>query len=283
MQTIDQGNAASPNAKRAAAVREVILNRRSIRQFSASPIADDDLQDILLAGAHAPSGSNAQNQRFLLITDADELARIGSTRFVWPYPNAGKMRDSKPTGLIGGAQAAIIVFADAALSDFRDNGEYHIWEALEIQNCAASMQNMLLMATALGIGSCWISANESMSGTRLLSGQNWRQTLAGYDIPHTCKMQGIIILGHPRGRLSESGFPVGEKEHGASIWSSTTRGPLNRYLIQERGAEQSNPPPGRLRRLGLATLACLMKITLSANRAIDRLILRLETPFIPRR
>ncbi len=284
MQKDDESGGARPS-RHAAGIKEVILNRRSVRQFAAHPVADDHLQDILLAGIHAPSGSNAQNQRFLLVTDPAELERIGAIRFVWPYPNAGRMRGSKPTGLIGGARAAIIVFADAALSDFRDNGEYHIWEALEIQNCAAAIQNMLLMATALGIGSCWISAREPMSRTRLLSRRSWRETLANYDIPPTCKIQGIVILGHPRGGLNDAGFPVGEKAHGASIWSSTARGPIEKYLIKEQDASESPTAaqPSPLCRFALGTLARLMNIALSGANAIDRLILRLERPFIARR
>jgi len=281
MQTDTNSKAIEERADR---LREVILNRRSVRQFSKSPIEYRDIQDILLAGIYAPSGSNAQNQRFLLISDQAELARIGAIRFVWPYPNAGKMRESKPSGLIGGASAAIIIFADAALSDFRDNGEYHIWESLEIQNCAASMQNMLLMATALGLGSCWISANLGMSRTRLLSGQTWRDALSSYDIPQTCKIQGIIILGHPRARLSDAGFPVGEKEHGASIWSCTQRAPVEHYMIKGRNSSSINPiQPSGVRRFTLALLARLMTFSLSATQSIDRLILRVERPFLTKR
>lgn len=268
---------------RADALKQVILNRRSVRQFSEQPIEEDVLRDILQAGVYAPSGSNAQNQRFLLITDPAELARIGAIRFVWPYPNAGKMRTSKPSGLIGGSRAAIIVFADAALSDSRDNGEYHIWEVLEIQNCAAAIQNMLLMATALGIGSCWISASSAMSRTRLLSELTWRETLSNYDIPQTCKIQGIVILGHPRSRLDDAGFPVGEKEHGASIWSSTERQPLDHYLLKAPKHCGYVPELTPTRKLTLRLLSQLMNVALAAVRGIDRLILRLERPFLPKR
>ncbi|MFO7665566.1 MAG: nitroreductase family protein [Desulfobacterales bacterium] len=221
-------------ANRAAIVKDVLLNRRSVRQFQNQPLKREHLNDIIEAAIYAPSGSNTQNQRFLVIEDKNELRALGNIRFIWPYPTSGNIREKKSYGLIGDAAAAILVFADAALTDARDIGEYYIWESLEIQNCAASIENMLNMAAAHGVGSCWLSASEKMTRTRLLSGHTWVKALAPYYIPETYKIQGIVILGYPRGGLNEAGFPKGEKEHGATFWRETKRKEISHYLVQKR-------------------------------------------------
>lgn len=256
--------------ERSLIVKEVLLHRRSVRQFSEEKIERQHLLDILEAAIYAPSGSNSQNQRFLVVEDKEELEALGRHRFIWPYPTAGQMRAKRPAGLIGGAAVAIVVFADASLTDGRDIGEYYIWESLEIQNCAASIENMLNMATALGIGSCWLSAGERMSRTRLVTDRSWAEVLASYDVPETYKIQGIVILGHPRAALDQHGYPRGEKEHGATHWQKTNRRTIDHYLVKRR--DLSRMPPIVLSRLDRANL----RIASMVSRGLLHLMKRVD-------
>ena len=181
-------------------VEAALLNRHSVRHFNSNKIPHQDLLRLVKAGIHAPSGSNWQNQRFLLVEDDEELMRIGKHRFVWPYKGANHQRIKKnyPAGIIGNSAAAIIVFSNSLDNDRRGNGEYYLWEGLESQNCSASIENILTLATAMGIGSCWVSASDKMNYTRMFSGQSWRKIFANYQIPSYYKLQGIVILGYPR-------------------------------------------------------------------------------------
>ena len=221
-------------------VEKVIWKRCSVRRFSDEKIPRDILTKLVEAGIHAPSGSNWQNQRFLVIDEAGEIVRIGKSRFVWPYRNMdeSKIKKSHPAGIVGEAAALIIVFSDSLNNDRRGNGEFHIWESLEIQNCSASIENILIMATALRIASCWISASDSMNYTRMFSGKSWRNLLSNYEIPPYYKLQGIVLLGHPTA-VDEEGFPIGEKKHGATVWQSTKRSPLEHYCINKRETDDS--------------------------------------------
>lgn len=180
-------------------VREVILNRRSTRWFSDNPIAREDLLDLVEAGVYAPSAANTQNQRFLIINDKDEIERIGRVRR-FPYPSGGC-----------NAAAIIVVFIDVTKHPYRA-GEYNIWYGTWIQNGAASIENILLLAAAKGIGSCWISAIKNMDNTRLLSGKSWREVFSGYNIPDTLEVQGIVMLGYPH-RYNSVGLPCGDTVH----------------------------------------------------------------------
>lgn len=223
-------------------VEIAIARRRSVRHFTNEPIPDDLLERLISAGANAPSGSNWQNQRFLTITDQDEIMRIGKERFVWPYKGANqeKIKQSHPGGIIGHAAAVIMVFSNSKENDRRGNGEYHIWQGLEIQNCAASIENILILATAMGIGTCWISGSDKMNYTRMLSDGSWRKLLSSYDIPPYYNLQGIIILGYPKAK-DEEGYPKGERMHGATVWQSTDRRPNDYYLIKKRNSSTNEP------------------------------------------
>lgn len=262
----------------ACVVETAIVRRRSVRHFSSRPIATYDLDRLIAAGVAAPSGSNWQNQRFLVITDPAEIMRLGSQRFVWPYKaaNIPKVKESHPSGIIGHGAALIIVFSDSKENDRRGNGEYHLWQSLEIQNCAASIENILLMATALGIGSCWVSASDKMNYTRMLSGGSWRKMLINYKIPPQYSMQGIIILGYPKTK-DELGYPKGESKHGATVWQTTERKPIEHYLIQERTGDEG--PERDLSSTDKLTLRLLSKGIRKCQRAtaiLDGWVHRIE-------
>ena len=258
-------------------VKEVLLKRRSVRQYRDQKLSPEQINDILEAAIFAPSGSNSQNQRFLVIEDKEELKRLGRLRFVWPYPTAGKMRQKNPAGLIGGAAVAIVVFADAAFTEARDIGEYYIWESLEIQNCSASIENMLNMATALGVGSCWLSASERMSRTRLLSGRSWAKAFPKYNVKKSYKVQGVVILGYPRGGHDEAGFAKGEKEHGATFWQTTERRSLDHYLVKRREvSDELNIQLTKKDRILLSAASKVSGLLLLMLRWVDNLVYDIE-------
>jgi nitroreductase len=260
---------------RADTLQSVITHRRSVRQYSSEPIPEPDILRIIEAGVYAPSGSNAQNQRFLILKSTEEKHALGKIRFVWPYPSAQKMRKRRVSGLIGSAAAVVVVFADTSLTDRRDNGEYYIWQTLETQNCAASIENMLNMATALGIGSCWLSATAAMSRSRLLSGQSWAATFADFDVPAWYRIQGIVILGYPNAGYDDHGYPKGERMHGASEWAPTTRKPLANYLVT-KATPAAVLPLRRFERLRLHFYAWLTARILRLLARLDRNIYQLE-------
>lgn len=261
---------------RADTLHTVLTHRRSVRQFSPDVIAEQDILRIVEAGVYAPSGSNAQNQRFLVLKTAEEKQALGTIRFVWPYPSAQSMRQKKASGLIGGATAVVVVFADTSLTDRRDNGEYYIWQTLETQNCAASIENMLNMATALGIGSCWLSATAAMSRSRLLSGRSWASAFADFDVPAWYRIQGIVILGYPSAGCDDLGFPKGERMHGASEWAPTTRKPVSDYLVTKRTSAAAPLPLGPLEQLRLRIGWWLTARLLRVLAHVDRNIYQLE-------
>jgi len=108
-----------------------IMERRSIRKFQADRrVSREVLENIVVAGVEAPSGCNMQLRQFVIVDDPALLAKLA------PLNRA-----------MNGAPACIAILAEPKATPY---GEY--WR----QDASASMQNMLLAATALGLGSCWI-------------------------------------------------------------------------------------------------------------------------------
>ena len=106
-----------------------IRTRREIRDYANKDIANDVLQKILEAGRLAPSSKNSQPWHFVVIRNKETLGRIAKLT---------------PTGAhIAAAPVAIAVLMDAA-------------KLPEIDGTRA-IQNMVLAAWDLGVGSCWIT------------------------------------------------------------------------------------------------------------------------------
>lgn len=62
--------------KRAAAFRETMQRRRTVRQFSSRPVPREIIADCLLAAGSAPSGANMQPWHFVVVSDAEVKRRI---------------------------------------------------------------------------------------------------------------------------------------------------------------------------------------------------------------
>lgn len=113
-------------------VTKAILSRRSIRKYADEPISDEAVEALLRAAMHAPSGVNEQPWHFVVIKDRkilDAIPRISRTAQMVKY-----------------APLAIAVCADKNLEKFPG-----LW-ALD---CSAATENILLAATARGLGAVW--------------------------------------------------------------------------------------------------------------------------------
>lgn len=110
---------------------DLLLNRRSVRQYTGEQIPQDKLEKILQAGLLSASGRNRQPWEFVVVQDKDTLQKLSQSRV-----GAAKMLEN--------AGCAIVVFADSDKTD--------VWT----EDCSIAMSNMHLMADSLGLGSCWI-------------------------------------------------------------------------------------------------------------------------------
>jgi nitroreductase len=118
-----------------------ILQRRSIRAYSDTPVSFADICEILESGLWAPSGCNRQPLEFLCIWDKDDIKFCKNI--------AGE----------GNAFPMTAAFAVVALVDVR-NYALPVERHMIYLDAGACIQNMLLRAHSLGIGSCWLFWND---------------------------------------------------------------------------------------------------------------------------
>ena len=115
-------------------VIKAIKERRSVKSYKNNPVPAELLDAILEAGTYAPTGRNMQSPIMIAVTDKatrDKLSRL----------NAEVMgRDGDP---FYGAPAVIVVLADKSRMTYLYDG-------------TLVMENLMLAAHSLGLGSCWI-------------------------------------------------------------------------------------------------------------------------------
>ena len=140
--------------------REAIAKRRSIRKFKADDLPADAVGQIVKAATLAPSGKNRQPWRFILVQGEQRAKMIRVMRdMLQQWQERGEDAGSAQWTTEVMAQAPLTVFV--INPDGIDPWEEHavpqmLQELVDIQSIGAAIQNMLLAAQDLGIGSLWI-------------------------------------------------------------------------------------------------------------------------------
>jgi nitroreductase len=182
---------------------KVIQDRRSVRNFTDEPIADQDLDMILEAARLAPSGENAQPWRFIVVKDELMRKKMGaiagggsSRRFTAEFVT--KKMQERFANLEDEAkkQAAFQKLTTGQVSAFMAEapvnivvcGKKDVWDTP--YDTSAAIENILLMVTALGLGACWVIAPciDIRDEDRI-------KGLLG--IPEEFKAVSILSIGHP--------------------------------------------------------------------------------------
>jgi nitroreductase len=138
---------------------EAIAARRSVRKFKDTPVPDDLVKAILQAAIQAPSGKNRQPWRFVVVREdkRDEMVRIMREGIDYVESLGHEPGSSRWT-------AAIMEHAPVTLFVFNDAQEHTpgklMWDepgdVVDVQSIGAAIQNMLLAAQELGLGTLWI-------------------------------------------------------------------------------------------------------------------------------
>ena len=145
---------------------DAIMTRRSIRRYTGESVTDEQIESMLRAAMAAPSAGNQQPWRFVVVTDANELAMIADTS---PYAS-----------MLAEAAVGIAVCGDT--SDLRHPV---MWQ----QDCSAAVQNILLAAHVLGLGAVWLGYYPKTERSNPL------KALLG--IPPHVEPMAVISIGHP--------------------------------------------------------------------------------------
>ncbi len=123
-------------------VLSIVKRRRHIHHFQSEPVSDEMIRTLLEAVRWAPSAGNLQPWEIILLTSKDEIDKMVDALGEKEY-----MRSAP----------AIFVFC-ADLNRSADRYGERGSSLYAIQDTAAAIQNVLLTATSLGLGSGWVCA-----------------------------------------------------------------------------------------------------------------------------
>ena len=182
---------------------EGLASTRAIRRYSPEPIPDNVLRDILFAATRAPSGSNRQPFRFLVLTDshaareAKTLIARGAQK-VWNhkrendgYDIGSGIRDDSPKSRMARTmQEYVDNFASVPCLILACLVRYREPNPLEGASVFPACQNLLLAARGLGYGGV-------ITGFHTYVEPELREILK---IPDGTLIAASITLGKPQGK-----------------------------------------------------------------------------------
>ena len=115
-----------------------IFARRSIRDYKPGAVGDEAVRDLLEAGMAAPSACCRDPWEFVVVKSRGQLRRIA---------------EGLPHGhMLGDAAVGIVVCGDMRRAH---DGQL----SYLLQDCSAAIENMLLAASMLGFGACWLGVH----------------------------------------------------------------------------------------------------------------------------
>jgi nitroreductase len=145
---------------------DLIRKRRTIRRFNGDRVSEEQIETLLELAMSAPNRLNRQPWHFVIIRDKELQKKVADTYRVHPYIE----------------QASVLIAVGA------NPDESPTW----LMDISAATENLLLAATAMGLGGAWVGAPDTMF---------WDQTEAllreALGIPSHIRIPTVVALGHP--------------------------------------------------------------------------------------
>jgi len=146
-------------------VMEAIKTRRSIRSYNSQPVEADKLAKVLEAARLAPSASNRQDWKFIVVQDLQMRTKLATAcrnqKFISQAPVVIAACSTNPTRTMSSGQPAAAV------------------------DLAIAVDHMTLAAAELGLGTCWIGAFDAPAVGKLLG------------VPDDYAVVHVMLLGYP--------------------------------------------------------------------------------------
>lgn len=149
-------------------VEECIKTRRSVRKYKDKAVDWDKVTRILDAGKFAPSAGNIQNWKFVVVRKENIRKKLAQAALDQDWMEVA------PVHIV------VVGEPEKASRFYGARGE----RLYTIQSCAAAVENMMLVANELELGSCWVGAFDESKVKRALN------------MPEGVVPQAIITIGY---------------------------------------------------------------------------------------
>lgn len=141
---------------------DLVRKRRSIRRYKTIPVADGDIETVLEAARLAPSSSNSQCWQYVVVTDRSTKEKLAGPGRRW----------------ISEAPVVIAACADPKAYSRKPGMDYLV-------DIGISFEHLILAATDLGLGTCWIGAFDEEQAKEALG------------VPDEIRVVAFTPLGYP--------------------------------------------------------------------------------------
>ena len=181
-----------------------LKKRRSIREYKKDPVKKELIEEIIQAGKYAPSATDQQPWRFIVITKKEmiteiadvvkqEIKNILKKRFIlkFRYPS---LKNTRAVQLLAATAFSKqdILFFDAPVLIFIVTEKKRFYD----ESCACCAENMMLAAHSLGLGSCWIGFAHFLELNK-----EWMKKIG---VPEGFHISASLVFGHPEGKMPKA-------------------------------------------------------------------------------
>lgn len=178
---------------------DFIKSRRSTRKFKPDMVPEELLEKVLEAGRYAPSGGNCQSTHFIVIKNREilrNLAKLAKQEFskmeITPatYKSLVHSITASKQGEYVFHYNCPVLIVTANRKDYGNN----------IADCSCALENMMLMANALDLGSVWINQLKWLNENEVLI-----EALQELGMEENERVYGALALGYAD---TEDGLPI---------------------------------------------------------------------------
>jgi nitroreductase len=184
-------------------VDEAIKRRRSTRSFKREPVSEEMILQMPEAARLAPSASNSQPWRFVVVTDAEEKKKLRQLCFNQAFIEdagvdfvfcadlssySGEMYRKRRQEAVDAGVLPSSSLNDPryqTIIDMANGADKAVFITPATANTYIAVEHIVLMATALGLGSCWVGGISDHKAIRDLLG-----------IPRGIMVLGVVAVGH---------------------------------------------------------------------------------------
>ena len=169
-------------------VEHYMRARRSIREYKEGPVDREVLAKLIDIARFAPTASNRQPVRWLVIHDRDKTHQLAELVIGW-FRHMAEQNPGGPSGLVDRWDAGM---------DFICRGAPHVIVAYSPEensiartDCAIALTHLELAATAFGVGVCW-------AGFIMGAASAWPPVREFLDLPEGNVSNGMLLAGYPK-------------------------------------------------------------------------------------
>lgn len=174
---------------------DALKQRRSIRKYQNKFIPKEILLNVLIAAGWAPSAHNSQPWRFIIVENpavkrelAERMVKEWATDLTRDGYTVDQKKETERVQRFANAPALVVVCQTMeGLRKFPDKRRQKIERDLASESIGAALQNLLLAASASGLGACWYCAPAFCKSTV-------REVLK---IPQEVEPSALILVGYP--------------------------------------------------------------------------------------